>query len=184
MLRIVTLAILISLLGATGVRAQAFPGQQSLPPAELDEQRGGFDLPGGMSVALGVTTQTAVDGREVFRTVFNLQGATPTLTTLVNTGHGLVVAPINGGSVAPTALGNVRVSADGSRVELVGADLRVSHLVGGAFGSIVANSGNDRAIDVTTTVDIAVSGVRPELLGNSLSAVSNIAAESAARLVR
>ena len=166
-------------------RPQAYPTQQALPPEALDQMRGGFDLPNGMILTMGVTTLTSVDGREALRTVLKVNGPEQTLATYADTGNGLVLVPaqqaLNG---VQTALGNVRVNNGAGAVQLSGAGLDVSHLIGTALGSVVANSTDSRTIDVQTTLDITVGGVRPELLGGGMSAVNNVAAEAATRLAR
>lgn len=171
--------------GAVG-KPQAYPDRAALAPEALDQLRGGFDLPGGMIVTMGVTTLTSVDGHEALRTVLFVNGPQQTLATYADTGHGLVLVPTAEALAGvQTALGKVQVTnGAGASVQLSGPDLDVTHLIGGALGSIVANRADNRAIDVQTTVDVTVSGVRPELLGGGLSAINNIAAEAATRLAR
>lgn len=50
-------------------------------------------------------------------------------------------------------------------VQLKAADLTVIHLAGSAFGSAIANSGNDRAIDTQTTISIDLSNVGADVTG-------------------
>ncbi|MDB5717675.1 MAG: hypothetical protein JWM38_1102 [Sphingomonas bacterium] len=80
-----------------------------------------------------------------------------------------------------TAGGQVTVSAlpEGMRVRLEGAGLDVSHLVGAAFGSVIANTASDRTIDTTTTIGLDLGNVRPDLIGSSMFRVENVAVEAA-----
>lgn len=58
-------------------------GQFDVPPLaerDLADQRGGFNIPGGVDVALTVDTVTAVDGAVVLRTIFRADQGTPTLS--------------------------------------------------------------------------------------------------------
>ena len=50
-------------------------------------------------------------------------------------------------------------------VQLKAADLTVIHLAGSAFGSAIANSGNDRTIDTQTTISIDLSNVGADVTG-------------------
>ena len=90
----------------------------------------------------------------------------------------LAVTP--GGAAVATAGGAVSVEqlAGGLRVALDGPDLDVSHLTGQAFGTLVANTANDRVIDSATTIDIALRGATPELIGSALLRVDAIALDA------
>ena len=52
----------------------------AVPDAELAAQRGGFELPNGIDVALTVQTQTSLNGAIVLRTVFRADQGPATLT--------------------------------------------------------------------------------------------------------
>jgi hypothetical protein len=169
--------------------AQAMPGAVPLAEDRLDALRGGFDLPGGGTVSLGVATETRVNGQEVLRTVFNVNSGVAALLVLARQpGAGELTpvgAAVGGGGVA-TADGTVTLVAlpNGVRVELAGDRLDVSHLVGQAFGSVVANSADDRAIDVATTVNISLSGVTRDAIGASGARVEGLALDATSRLSR
>lgn len=177
------------LLFAAPARAQVF----DVPPmtdAELDEARGGFALPGGMVITLGVTTDTRVDGREVLRTVFTLNGDLTRLTVSA-AGNGAdalrAIALSPDGASVQTAAGLVRLrtSSEGGRVELAGDRLDITHLVGrGALGSLIVNAADNRAIDVSTTIDIGLSGIRPDQLGGAMARVETVALDAVTRLIR
>ncbi len=61
-------------------------------------------------------------------------------------------------------------------VELRSTDLSISHLIGDAFGSVVANSGSDRAIDTQTVVGIDLRNAGPDVLGSAMLRAQDIAA--------
>lgn len=156
---------------------------------ELAEARGGFDLPGGITVTLGVTTDTRIDGQEVLRTVFSFDGGLPQLAVLsaVKGEDGLRPVDLDpSGAGVATRDGVVRLRAgDAARVELTGDRLDISHLVGrGAIGSVVANAADNRAIDVTTSVDIGLSGVRPDQLGSAVARVDTLVLDVTTQMVR
>lgn len=175
-------------LAATPTTAQTPDFATSLPDERLVELRGGFDLPDGLSVTLGVTTETRVDGSEVLRTVFDVQNGTPNLTVLADNGDGTLsqVTVDRDGQGVATADGIVRVrsTTTGESVDLASQGIDVSHLVGGAFGSVVANSGDNRSVDVSTSIDIGLSGITPDAVGNSMARVDGLALDATIRLVR
>ena len=74
-----SLALLLLLL-AQDVALASVPPSGALPDAELAAQRGGFELPGGIDVALTVQTQTSLNGSVVLRTVFRADNGPATLT--------------------------------------------------------------------------------------------------------
>ena len=179
-------ALLMALALGSG-QTDALPGLEPLPAERLGELRGGFDLPGGGSITLGVVTTTRVDGHEVLQTVFNLETGAPTITVLGRTGDGSGVSAVTPGSVGINTLdGRLTVSTirNGVRVELAGNGLDVSHLLGGAFGSVVANTADNRAIDVSTTLDISMSGVARDAIGASRAGIDTLALDATSRLIR
>lgn len=170
--------------------AQAIPTAAPLSAPELDALRGGFDLPGGGTITLGVVTTTRLDGQEVLRTVFNVQTGQPVITVLArNAGSPGGVTPIDatvGGAGVATADGTVTLAAlpNGVRVELAGDRVDLSHLVGQSFGSVVANSADNRSIDVATTVNISLGGITRDAIGSSGARVDSLALDATARLSR
>lgn len=59
-------------------------------------------------------------------------------------------------------------------ISLQGPDIAVTHLAGTTFGSIVANSGNDRAIDTATTISLDLRNAGPDVLGSAMLRVGNL----------
>jgi hypothetical protein len=73
--------------------------------------------------------------------------------------------------------GRVTVDTGGAvqRVTLQGSDLAITHFAGRAFGSAIANSGNDRAIDTRTIVAIDLANAGPDVLGSAVFRVEGLA---------
>ena len=67
-------------------------------------------------------------------------------------------------------------------MRLEGDGLDITHLVGNALGSIIANTGSDRAIDTATTVGIDINGASPANLGSAMLRVEAIAIDSAIQM--
>lgn len=198
----------------------------------LASQRGGFQLPNGIDVALTVQTQTALNGAILLRTVFQVDQGAPSLTIYapkpgetVSAGSSAVKASTNaaapptitydrdaglqvvqgiprssvsvgvaGGTaeavpgglvqVAPGAVTDAGTVSEASHngvraVSLAGTDLTITHLAGDAFGSAIANSGSDRAIDTTTSVSIALGGTA-DTMGPAMFRLQDVALGSVA----
>lgn len=169
--------------------AQTFPAAP-LPDPELARERGGFSLPGGITLTLGVTTDTRIDGQEVLRTVVSLANGSPTLAVLGASGGSATLDQVkltaNGASVATRdGLVSLRKTGEDLRVELAGDKVDITHLVGrGALGSIVANAADNRSIEVSTSVDIGLAGVRPDQVGGAMAQANNLALDATTQLVR
>lgn len=58
--------------------------------------------------------------------------------------------------------------------ELTSADLSIAHLAGSAFGSAIANSGSNRAIDTQTTIGLDLRNAGSQLLGSGLLRVEDV----------
>jgi len=157
----------------------------ALPARELEAMRGGFTLPGGLDVAIAVTTDTKVDGALVLRSQLVIDRGAPQLTVLAGDGGNSLqrIDPVSG---ANTPAGTIRLSSGGGiqRLTLSGGDYDVTHLLGNALGSTVANRGDNRSFDVSTTVDLSLANASPALLGSALPQVNNLASDVAARLAR
>lgn len=74
-------------------------------------------------------------------------------------------------------------NAAGQQVRLQTDQLDVSHLFGNVIGSVIANSGSDRAIDTATTVALDISGATPFNLGSSMLKIDTLVADTAGQLV-
>jgi hypothetical protein len=60
-------------------------------------------------------------------------------------------------------------------IELTAPDFSVVHFAGNAFGSAIANTGNDRAINSETTISIDLSNAGPDVLGSTMLRVEDVA---------
>ena len=154
-------------------------GQEPAATARSDA----IDTPAGGAVSVQFDPQRGV-------TVIPAAATTPTLSIRVGAprsavdaaSQGLSVVPVGAGMPAvATAGGAVSLEAlpEGARIRLEGDGLDVSHIVGNAFGSVLANTANDRIIDTTTTVSMDLSNVGPDALGSTMFRVENVAVEAA-----
>lgn len=89
---------------------------------------------------------------------------------------------VSPGEVAGGTLGAV---TDGTlrKIQLDAADLSIAHLAGRAFGSVIANSASDRAIDTTTSVGIDLRNAGPDNLGSTFLQVGDLSADAIARRI-
>ena len=88
-----------------------------VPDAELGEMRGGFDLPNGLDIAIGIDVQTRIDGALALHTVYSSEG--PDAGVHVYSGDGGPASGSGGTSVAGAADGtgvSVSRSANGATV--------------------------------------------------------------------
>ena len=97
--------------------------------------------------------------------------ASPDLQAVDASGVGVAT---DAGRVTATRTGGL------DTVQLKAGDLTVSHFAGNAFGSAIANSGNDRAIDTQTSVSIDLSGAGPDVVGSAMLRVQDLASAAAA----
>lgn len=135
----------------------------------------------GGAGAAGPSTMpvVVVDGRNGIRVTpgVTAPGVSVTGGTGGNTGaslDGLVEA--GAGAVTDTGTISGNASSGALRtIELRGSDISVTHLAGTAFGSAIANSGSDRAIDTTTSVGIDLQNAGPDNLGSTMFRVEDVA---------
>lgn len=99
---------------------------------------------------------------------------------------GLTKLGVADGGTAAASGGTVRVDklGAGSAVILSQPTLDVSHLAGQAYGSVIANRGNDVSIDTVTNINIDLKNSMPSNIGSTMFRVDTLALESAARLGR
>lgn len=123
------------------------------PPALVFDGRGGLAVVRGVNVPVGaVTTGSTAQGAPAGLQASD--GNSPFATD-----NGLVAAMLEGSSKS---------------VSLQGSDYNVTHLVGGAFGSAILNSGNDRVIGTETTISIDLRNAGPDVLGSTMFRVDNL----------
>lgn len=161
---------------------------QSLPAVPLADRdlaamRGGFALPGGVDVSVGVVTDARIDGQLVVRSAYGLNDGVPVVQVSGRDGDLGLSAD---GSGAATADGTIvlRQVAGGVRVEFRGDRIAIDSLAGQVSGATLRNSASDRSIDIATNVDIRLSGVSADRIGSLLPRVETLALDATARLNR
>ncbi|WP_380878495.1 hypothetical protein [Sphingomonas sp. DBB INV C78] len=194
-----------------------FADRERTSEQELDGIRGGFALPNGMDVSIGIEITTLVNGALALRTVL-ASGGTGTPSVFVGSGgtsatasaggttlsNGNVVRVVNGDVQQPTALagqelvelnpngpavatasGAIKLAQSdrGSTVVLSGASLELRHMVGDFTGSLVANAGNNRAIDTVVTVNVGLPNSSIPV-GNAMLRLESIFVDAASRAIR
>ncbi|WP_019831042.1 hypothetical protein [Sphingomonas sp. PR090111-T3T-6A] len=88
-----------------------------VPDSELSEMRGGFNLPDGLDIAIGIDVQTRIDGALALHTVYNSEG--PDAGIHAYSGDNGPASSSGGTSVPGTAAGasvSVSRSASGATV--------------------------------------------------------------------
>lgn len=197
---------------AVAAPAQAEPAAYAtaiVSDAALDTMRGGFELPNGMDISIGIEIDTLVNGSTILRTLLTgsdgstLQvfagGPTATIDTS-NAGKGLTVhvgstaladgSASNGQLVELTPNGASVVTDSGtvhlvqsngqSTVLLDGDGLALQHMIGALTGAIVANQGGDRTIDTNVTVNLNVQNSAIPI-GSMLMHLDNVLLGAGAR---
>lgn len=90
----------------------------------------------------------------------------------------------SGGAAVEAAGGTVKLEAlgRGNQVVLSLPTLDVRHLVGQAYGTIAANSGNDVSIDSSTVMNLDLANATPLNIGSALFRVDTLGMNAAAAL--
>ena len=102
-----------------------------------------------------------------------------------DTPAGLQAVDPRGAGVATDAGQVTAMRAAGlDTVQLKAGDLTISHFAGNAFGSAIANSGNDRAIDTQTSVSIDLSNAGPDVIGSAMLRVQDLGSSVTAMRVQ
>ena len=170
------------------VQAVATPFTDPLIDEKLSSMRGGFTLPGGLQVALGVTTESRIDGQLVLRSTFTLSDGSPSLQVEARSADGSLrtLDAAQGDSfTGPDGTLTLVRKGEATQVVLNGNQLDLTHLAGTrGFGSIVANSADGRNIDISTVVGLDIRGATPDRLGSSLLRIDSLALDATAGLVR
>jgi hypothetical protein len=105
-MRRVALSILL-LSAAPPIAAQS--ADKVVADRELSTMRGGFQIPGGIDVALSVQTDTSVNGALVLRSIFRADTGVPTLQAFTSrSGSQVSTANSAGGATVPAGAVSVR----------------------------------------------------------------------------
>lgn len=142
---------------------------------------------GGSAAAASTTPTIQYDRNAIGTTVVLMPAATFNAINVGNGAGSTIAAPAGsplpvsvGGPGVATALGAVRLlgTATGNIAELAGPNLVIQQAIGQATGAIVANSGNNRAIDTATFVGIDVRGaIFPSGLTSSIERAAQAVAD-------
>lgn len=134
-------------------KAQGAIGVSAMPTVTYDSRSGILVTPGGGGPAVSITARG--DAPSPAAGLTQIQPGTSLATD-----HGVV---------SQSAAGGLQTA------ELRAADLSVTHLAGTAFGSAIANSGSDRAIDTQTSLGIDLRNTGPEVFGSAMLRVEDVA---------
>ena len=132
----------------------------------------------------GASGSAPTPGESGITSSFNASGKA---ATIGGASEGLAELTLtrNGPALA-AAGGTVRVekAGAGAQVILSQPTLEVRHLAGEAYGSAIANRGNDVAIDTVTNINIDLRNATPLTIGSAMFRVEALAVDSATRLTR
>ncbi|MCW2380664.1 MULTISPECIES: hypothetical protein [unclassified Sphingobium] len=94
--------------------------------------------------------------------------------------------PLGPGDRAQTQNGTVGLDRLGSgfKVTLSQQDLEVSHVFGLALGSVLLNSGNNRAIETSTTINLDLMNATPATVGSAMPRIDSMALDATRDLIR
>jgi hypothetical protein len=168
-----TITLKIAILGTFAFPVMAlaspFTEQSRLEDIQLEALRGGFTLPSGASVAVGIDIETTVNGQLALRTQYSSEDATSGTDAL------------SGMRVTAGDSGSVSLARDGGNttVSFSADSLLVKHVLGSAASSIVANTANDRSIDTTYSINVELS--EPWAATNALSFVDRVVLDALTR---
>lgn len=149
------------MLGLVLMASAAF-AQPGVPDRELAGMRGGMELPGGLTLDLGVDIRTMIDGQLALQSVYRSDGPDA----------GLHVSAGQGGQTALTT------GANGSTATFTLPDAAVQQIIGDRIGAVVSNSGDNRAIDTTATVSVNLGGLAAQQIMSGF-ALDRLAAAAA-----
>lgn len=129
---------------------------RTMSDGELANERAGLMLPGGIHVALAAVITTDVNGARLLQTTFQVNDAGATASAQIS------------GAVT------VRLDPRGAAVAATLPGLSVEHLVGQRFGSVIANTADNRVIDHQMTVNLSLENVQPFALGSTMFRVQSL----------
>lgn len=179
--------------------ASPFGAAAPVSDAALERARGGFILPNGMDVSIGIQIDTHVDGQLALRTVLSVVDMTrseltvytstpPATLTPSSVEPGPPTPPVQSLELVPngpriaTDLGSLRLETTGPRsaVILSAPALELQHLVGAATGVLVANTADNAVIDTIATVNLELHNSTVPI-GNTLLRIETIALDAVGR---
>ncbi|MEP2735375.1 MAG: hypothetical protein ABJP34_03675 [Erythrobacter sp.] len=159
------LAVLFAFLAApVAAQSSPFGDVAAMDDAELADERGGFLLPGGIDLDMVIAQETSIDGELVLRSSYVLAEGAP----IVSIEH------VSQGVLATTEGNDTRMRVT---IEVPGTE--VSHLMGRATGSVIANTADNRTISTITTVDLDLSRMDVGSIGSLQPNLGLLALETA-----
>ncbi len=111
-------------------------------------------------------------------------GSAPSAAAAVDNSGLVAVTPAAGGVETGAGMVSVASTGDGARVTLDGAGFSISHLVGAATGSVIANAANDRTIDTVTNVQIDLHNAQAMALGSAMLRVDSVVSAATRAMFR
>nr|WP_089218970.1 hypothetical protein [Sphingomonas laterariae] len=163
----------------TAAMASPFPGHRTVPDDDLEDVRGGFDLPNGMAISVGIEITTLVNGALALRTALMPEsGATPSVYVGDTTSPAAVSGASGGVTVQTPSGGIVRINDGSASSPISSADQTPVTLV--ANGPGVATPWGDVQLvqtDRGSTVTLAGNSLQLQHMIGSItgSAVANTA---------
>lgn len=133
---------------------------RAMTDAELAAQRGGFELPGGIQVALAARIATDVDGVRLLYTVLQLSKPGDSATAQIGGKEAIGLDP-RGATVVATLPG-----------------LTVEHTVGQRISSLIANTADNRIIDHQVSIDLSLDNVPPLGIGSAVFRVQSLGVDA------
>lgn len=130
------------------------------------------------------------DRQSGMRTVTPNFAAAPTIAVgtggaAAAAGAGLTALPLApGGPAVATSAGLVSLAPSGASVMLSGDRIDVTHLMGPAIATAVANSANDRTIDTVTSIDIDLARVTPFAINSAALRAADLGMDATRGMVR
>lgn len=170
---------------APGTQGPSYQGNATVGQAQSGAGNPGLSVTVDRMGANTSVQPTFGAGSQAPNVAVTTGGQSVAATAAGNDGLVPVIATAGGGAV-PTGAGAVSISSTstGTRITLDALGLSISHLVGGATGTVVANTGNNRTIDTVTSMSIDVRNGDSLAIASSLMQVSGIATAATQAMVR
>lgn len=142
---------------------------------DIDRSQGGGP---GTGPGTGTVTSVTYDAQNGIQISRMMQGPVVATTGIVDNGNDVQAGlqDVTGRTAVQTDNGLVRHRhVAGNRIaDLTADDLTIAHFAGHAFGSAIANMGNDRTIDTHTVISIGLDNVNPQLIGSTMLRVEGL----------
>ena len=152
--------------------------------SKTNREAGGASAPTNPGVSLTFDRQNGARFGMTTSVAPNVQVSTGSATGIGMAGDAGAPVNLDSGSVqVPAGVLDVTRTTAGQRVHLSGDGIDVTHLVGNAIGTAIANTANDRIIDTATTLGLDISGATPNNLGSSMLRVDTLGLDATAAMI-